>query len=692
MISKINQNWVFGKNAGLDFGTTTPTPSSSNLINTGEGCASISDAGGTLILYTDGWTVWDGGNNIRAQGLLGHPSSTQSAIIVPNPGNAAQYYVFTADGHSGGNHHVDGILIDVSTWDVTQLSDLMTMPPTAGYSPTEKLTAIQSDNCDCFWVVTIIQKASIEEETGPGILRVFRVDSAGVHYDVPDTPMGVDVNDLGYLKGSKNGKRIAIANWHNKNVQVYLFDNSAGTIDLSSLIDITVPYAHGQPENHPRVPYGVEFSPNSNILYYTVLGNNSSDSLSTGYVYQHDLINPSTVHVWNHPNEQGNDEHGRYALGALQLGMDDRIYIAQDGEQALGVIANPDVLGTGCNLTFGSLALASGSVCYMGLPNLIPNPCDLSYHITYICEASTHCGPGRICFDYSLPTTTDAAGNPITGSVTIKLDIYQNGALLTQFISPTLTSGSSYCFNITPSSIPGIDTALGGFDFVATGVFAIGNTPLGHIMVGSPPDGITEGRNNDYLIACKTCADIKKDQDAYLSRKCGQKVNLLPRINCDCLHDGPEADSDCRCICHAIELPDIEPCISIRWGDSKCDCIETDDVEVLCITVCNCYSNVAFNNLTIGHILITDMAGNPVPLLPDGTPSVQALPSGPICFGDIGPCKESGRPTCVSRELVLYTRGAVGQDYLLSFEGVCFTISYQSQSKQCFIVTLCRDE
>ena len=313
--------------------------------------------------------------------------------------------------------------------------------------------------------------------------------------------------------------------------------------------------------------------------------------------------------------------------------------------------------------------------------------------ISYNCEASTHCGPGRICVDYSLPTVAGPAG-PITGSVTITLDIYQNGNVvpLTQLTSPTLTSGSSYCFNINPTSIPGIDTNLGGFDFVATGVLAIGNTPLGHHMDGSPPHGITAGKNNDYLIACKTCEDIEREQDAYLSAKCGHKVNLLPRINCDCLDDGAEDSSDCRCTCHAIELPDIKPCISIRWGDSKCDCIETDDVEVLCVTVCNCYSNVAFNNLTIGHILITDMAGNPVPQLPDGTPSVQVFPSGPICFGDIGPCKENGRPNCVSRELVLYTRGAVGQDYLLSFEGVCFTVSLQSQSKQCFIVTLCRDE
>ena len=59
--------------------------------------------------------------------------------------------------------------------------------------------------------------------------------------------------------------------------------------------------------------------------------------------------------------------------------MDDRIYIAQDGEPRLGVIAKPDELGVGptsCNLTFNALSLADGSRCYMGLPNLIPNPCD----------------------------------------------------------------------------------------------------------------------------------------------------------------------------------------------------------------------------------------------------------------------------------------------------------------------------
>ena len=310
--------------------------------------------------------------------------------------------------------------------------------------------------------------------------------------------------------------------------------------------------------------------------------------------------------------------------------------------------------------------------------------------ITYNCETSTHCGPGRICFDYELPVVKDPKGNLITGSVVITLDIYQNGTLVTQLISPTLNTPGPYCFNITPASIPGIDATLGGFDFGATGAFTLGATTLGHIKVGHAPEGINAGQNNDYLIACKTCEEITQEQAAYLHKRCAEKVNLLPRISCHC-PDSLPSKGGCQCDCVAVQLPNLLPCISVAWGDSKCDCLETDDVEILCVTVCNCYSNVTFTDLTISRIQITDMAGNSVPLLPDGTPSLQVIPSGPICFGDIGPCKGKNQPNCVSRELVLHTRGAIGKDYRLSFEGVCFNVSHHFQTEQCFVVPLCED-
>jgi hypothetical protein len=301
-------------------------------------------------------------------------------------------------------------------------------------------------------------------------------------------------------------------------------------------------------------------------------------------------------------------------------------------------------------------------------------------NLTYDCETSTHCGPGQICFDYTLPQI-----GKNTGSVTIHLDIYQNGIALTQLTSGALTSGSSYCFNITPASFPGINTSLGGFDFVATGIFSIGPTSLGQIKVSTT----TPGQNNDYQIDCKTCASIQKDQDAYLRGQCAQKVNFLRRTSCNCPDSGDPTNGQCHCTCTPIQFPDIKPCISVAWGNSACDCLETDDVEVLCVTVSNCYSNVTFNNLTIGHIQVTDSEGNPVAILPDGTPSVQVIPSGPLCFGDIVPCQ--GQPGTVSRELVVYTRGAIGKDYKLSFEGICFTVSHSFQSEQCFVMTLCQD-
>jgi hypothetical protein len=311
--------------------------------------------------------------------------------------------------------------------------------------------------------------------------------------------------------------------------------------------------------------------------------------------------------------------------------------------------------------------------------------------LAFDAQSSTACGPGRLCFGYQLPAAADALGQPLPGAqVTITLDLYQDGRPVAQLTSPVLTGGSSYCFEITPASIPGIDTSLGGFDWAATGAFSLDKKAVGSVRVGAAPEGMTPGTNNDYQVACRGCADVRRDQDRLLARECSGKANLLPRVRCDGRRETRPEPGGCRCECAAVELPKVEPCISVAWGDSRCDCMETDDVEVLCVTVCNCYSNVTFKDLSIGRVRITDVAGNPVADLPDGSPSVRVIPSGPLCFGDVGPCTRTG-PTCVSRELVLYTRGAVGKDYRLSFEAVCFSVCHTIQAEQCFVVRLCAD-
>ena len=62
--------WYFGENAGLDFNSGTPVALTDGQLNTGEGCASISDSSGNLLFYTDGVTVY----NKNHANMQGHPN------------------------------------------------------------------------------------------------------------------------------------------------------------------------------------------------------------------------------------------------------------------------------------------------------------------------------------------------------------------------------------------------------------------------------------------------------------------------------------------------------------------------------------------------------------------------------------------------------------------------------------------
>ena len=94
-------NWYFGFGASIKFNQANGTVSSLNngQLLTYEGCTSISDSSGNLLFYTDGTYTWNKNHVFmpNGSGLLGDSSSTQSAIIVPKPGDPNIYYVFTVE-------------------------------------------------------------------------------------------------------------------------------------------------------------------------------------------------------------------------------------------------------------------------------------------------------------------------------------------------------------------------------------------------------------------------------------------------------------------------------------------------------------------------------------------------------------------------------------------------------------------
>ncbi len=144
-------------------------------------------------------------------------------------------------------------------------------------------------------------------------------------------------------------------------------------------------------------------------------------------------------------------------------------------------------------------------------------------------------------------------------------------------------------------------------------------------------------------------------------------------------------------ICEPFEWPDLKPCVSIKWGQSKCDGMESHDDEVLCITVCNCYQNVTFKNLSIGYIWLVDEKGNTPPTLPDGNPSARVYPVGPICFGDILPCNEEGAQ-CVTQEAIVLMRNAKPGKYKVMIGDICFGVEHHYRvEEQALCFEVCQD-
>ena len=155
--------WYFGRYAGLDFNTPTPSVITHTTMFTWEGCSSISDANGNLLMYTDGSTIWNGLQQVMANGtgLLGSTLSSQSSLILQLPGSAVIYYVFTNVGFNIPNvPNVNYSIVDMSL--ATGNGSVVTKNAILSADQnTEVLTATRHCNGTDWWIVTHIRSSNV---------------------------------------------------------------------------------------------------------------------------------------------------------------------------------------------------------------------------------------------------------------------------------------------------------------------------------------------------------------------------------------------------------------------------------------------------------------------------------------------------------------------------------------------------
>lgn len=359
--------WYFSNGAGLTISSTTAVVATGGQITyTAAGCASIADANGNLLFYTDGMTVWNQFHNAmpNGTGLLGN-NSIQSAVILKKPNSANLFYVFTCEV-GGATPGLRYSIVDMSLVSGTGSVTVKNVN-LYNFAVGSNLAATKHCNGTDYWIV------------GSGATGVvsFSLTQNGV--STVNLSNG-SVGGATCIKISPNGKRIASVQTNTYNFAPYTkhflsiseFDNGTGLATGSGTYVAYVPNQSGWPFPVSKL-YGCEFSPNGRYLY----------SVFTNALQQFDLCGALGVTFPTPLIAINTGTAETSAIGGLQLAPNGKIYVVRTNQSFLGVINNPDLPGNACN--YNSLGASIGTAtCALTLPNLVTSDFEVrSKLITY---------------------------------------------------------------------------------------------------------------------------------------------------------------------------------------------------------------------------------------------------------------------------------------------------------------------
>ena len=344
--------WYFSENNGLDFNTNPPT-----VLNEGqlialegaalEGIAVRCDANGQMLIYTNGETIWNRNHEIIKGGdqLTGHFSSTQSSIIVPRPGQDHLLYVFylnvnesSTDDEGEFYYAIVDMTLDGGLGEVVSVNNLLHK------NCTEKLMVIPNCNERDYWVVA--------HEFNSNKFLIWNLTADGIG-DLKSIPIGLELtNQVGYMKSSIGGRKLAIGSYGKSAVEILDFNTQTGI--LSNPITLM--------DDRFAEPYGIAFSPNSKRLYVTNLSDSLLMQVNVDLPTQEEVQKSTTIIA----KTSG-------IPGALQNAPDGNIYLITYLKNSLSRIHQPNELGTDCDFRENDLPIENVNLG-SGLPNFVPIP------------------------------------------------------------------------------------------------------------------------------------------------------------------------------------------------------------------------------------------------------------------------------------------------------------------------------
>lgn len=348
--SKRNGNWYFGEGAGVTFTNGTPLVLTSAKLRTREGCAIRSGANGQLLFYTDGSTIWNRYHEVMpgATNLGGSSQSTQAALIVPYQNSDALFYVFSVAGQNeqrGIQYAQVDMNLNGGLGGLTFKNRQMLAPAA------EKIATIPHCNNLNHWIIA--------HDAGTNAFSVYLLNDNGLIlppkvYNVGSNHQSVygsghpHLQKKGYMKPSHDGRKIAVAVSDSVSggfLELFDFDNKTGAV--SNPVKLETAETVGA--------YGIEFSPDNSLIYLSTLFSKK--------IYQIRVSDLTITATLTAQSLSGSSP----GIGALQTGIDNKLYGVQPGGEYLMAINQPNQPGTGCGLVTQAVDLG-GRKAMAGLP------------------------------------------------------------------------------------------------------------------------------------------------------------------------------------------------------------------------------------------------------------------------------------------------------------------------------------
>jgi large repetitive protein len=375
--------WYFGNKAGIDFNKQPPVALNTSAMDAPAGCAIVCDRNGRAIFYTDGANVYDRTNTLinpgAGMGIGGAPTSTQSSLIVPLPGDETIYYIFTTQEITGTSlYELRYSVFDLKLGSNGQLAKKNVLLFTKS---TERITS------NGRWIVA--------HEYGNNTFRAYKITDQGigeaVYSDIGSIhSFKTAANGQGYMKfGARNNLAVPLSTPGTSNsIELFQLNDTTGVLRNYRKVDLNEP--QGQ-------VYGLEFSPSGRKLFASVRNAPSASQSELFEFYLDSLDVKPPVLVPPKVTQTGD-------IGAIQIAPNSTIYFSFNdaaSNKSLGSVnLNDNKIPAPSSYNFNAFPLATGTNTRLGLPNFVQQ------------QGNGFGGPGFTFTGICLGDTTKFNGTP----------------------------------------------------------------------------------------------------------------------------------------------------------------------------------------------------------------------------------------------------------------------------------------